>query len=235
MVYYHEDVLGVIVRVKKWIMQNKNLTPHQHVLLLEIRKHWAAYSRAPTVAELSKKLDQSKQNIYQHLRKLNKLGYSLVNPGNSPEGFESFESTLTRQSDMNAIKKTGAIRRVPILGQTAAGAPIYADQHVEGGIWFEWSSFDILFALRVRGHSMIKTGIMDGDIVILRQQATYTNGDIVLALIDRDSSTIKRLKQQGNTIGLIPENDDLQPTYYTPDRVILQGKVIESRRSYDFY
>ncbi len=112
--------------------------------------------------------------------------------------------------------------------------PIFAEQYTDEGVWLEWGSSDTLFALRMRGRSMMNVGIMDGDIIILRHQSTYADGDIVLAFIDGHESTVKRIKREKDHILLVPENDQMEPLRYHANQVLIQGKVLESRRVYSY-
>lgn len=221
---------------------NPRLSTQQELLLLEISNFWSTYGRSPSANELAEKFGRTRQNIYQHLRNLKKMG--VYTEGAAPtllleqhKNKETSQSKLlnTLQSakpKLTSSKKHLSFRYVPILGQTAAGMPIFAEQYTDDGVWLEWTNSDPLFALRVRGRSMINIGIMDGDIIILRQQPTYSDGDIVLALIDGEDSTVKRLRREKDTIFLIPENDQMNTLVYHASQVLIQGKVLESRRIY---
>ena len=115
--------------------------------------------------------------------------------------------------------------RVPLLGTVTAGQPILAVEEVEGYVPFRGqglSSKD-LFALRVRGESMIKAGILDGDIVIIRKTPTAENGQIVVALVE-DEATVKRFYKENGHYRLQPENDAMEPII--TDHVEILGKVI---------
>ena len=101
-------------------------------------------------------------------------------------------------------------RSVPLLGTVTAGQPILAQQEVEGYIPYEGSASGELFALNVRGDSMIGAGILSGDVVIVRQQPDARSGDIVVALLE-DEATVKRLSLQGGEVWLLPENPAYQP------------------------
>ena len=122
---------------------------------------------------------------------------------------------------------------IPLLGRIAAGQPIEA---IEGRDELNLADFLMSsdrFALQVAGNSMIDAGILDGDTVIIRQQQTATNGDIVVALIDGIEATLKRLKKlPDGMILLMPENKFMEPKVYLAQRVQIQGVVVGQLRSY---
>jgi repressor LexA len=119
--------------------------------------------------------------------------------------------------------------RVPLLGQIAAGTPILADQHVEDEYTLSQSLVGrgTLFALRVKGDSMIDAAICDGDVVVVRQQQTAENGDIVAALIDEEA-TVKVLRTDGRNVDLLPRN----PAYSVipGNNAVILGKVVSVLR-----
>jgi len=119
--------------------------------------------------------------------------------------------------------------RVPLLGQIAAGTPILADQHIEDELTLPQSLVGrgTLFALRVKGDSMIDAAICDGDVVVVRQQQTAENGDIVAALIDEEA-TVKVLRTDGRNVELLPRN----PAYSVipGNNAVILGKVVSVLR-----
>lgn len=123
--------------------------------------------------------------------------------------------------------------RIPLLGRIAAGLPIEA---VEDQSYLDLAEFFIgpdRYALRVTGESMIDVGILDGDTVILRKQDTAHTGDIVVALIDAQEATLKRLGGViDGMVELIPENTSMQTMRYAADRVSFQGVLVGQLRSY---
>ena len=120
--------------------------------------------------------------------------------------------------------------QVPILGNVAAGAPILAEQYIEDYLTFDTEGRQgEHFALRVRGESMLGAGILPGDCVVVHQQETFRNGDIVVALFE-DEATVKTLRRKAGHIWLMPENPDYQPI--TGDRARLLGKVVAVVRRY---
>ena len=91
----------------------------------------------------------------------------------------------------------------------------------------------VFFGLRVQGESMIDAGILDGDVVIVRQQETAEPGEIVVALIDDEDATVKRLRRRGRNVILEPANEAMQPIEVGASRVRIQGKVVGLRRDID--
>lgn len=123
--------------------------------------------------------------------------------------------------------------RIPLLGRIAAGQPIEA---IEDANYLDLAAFFIgpdRYALRVSGESMIDVGILDGDTVILRKQSTARAGDIVVALIDSQEATLKRLGNvKDGMVELIPENSSMATMHYAVDRVSFQGVLVGQLRSY---
>ena len=137
---------------------------------------------------------------------------------------------LTRENNLNrAIRLCGpSFSRVPVIGTVTAGQPILATQSIESYIPVVGNT-DGLFALHVRGDSMVNAGIFDGDLLLVRQCASAKNGDIVVALLG-DEATVKRFYKENGRFRLQPENDSMQPIWC--DDVAILGKVEELRRSF---
>lgn len=159
-------------------------------------------------------------------------------------------STSSVQAHLNALEEAGYIARdpmlkrsihitaqadnithVPLLGTVTAGTPILAVEQVEGYLPYSGhvSRNKPLFALRVRGVSMINAGILDGDIVIAEQTPVASNGEIVVAMIE-DEATVKRFYKENGHFRLQPENNSLEPIFC--DEVVILGKVIAVLRYY---
>ena len=122
---------------------------------------------------------------------------------------------------------------IPFLGKIAAGLPLEAiadDSELDLGQFFAGPD---KFALRVSGESMIEIGINDDDYVIIKKQQTASDGDIVVAMIDRSEVTLKRFRRRpNNQIALIPENREMEPMIYDEERVTVQGILIGQMRAY---
>ncbi|MBP3249595.1 MAG: transcriptional repressor LexA [Ruminococcus sp.] len=160
-----------------------------------------------------------------------------------------FRSTSTAHRYIEALVKEGLIEKsgnlnrslrlpnsasasVPILGTVTAGQPITAIQDITGYLGFEAPGKDPedLFALRVRGESMINVGILDGDIVIVERVPYAENNDIVVALVDGEEATVKRFFKEKGHYRLQPENDTMEPIIVDDCQVL--GKVIGLKRYY---
>lgn len=115
--------------------------------------------------------------------------------------------------------------KVPLIGTVAAGQPIFAQENYEDFFSVPSNLFGTegLFMLTVKGNSMIKIGMFDGDKLIVRKQETAENGEIIVALVD-DSATVKRFYKRDNKIILHPENDDMEDFVF--DNVVILGKVV---------
>lgn len=123
---------------------------------------------------------------------------------------------------------------VPMMGRIAAGVPISAIQNHSHDISCppDLLSKGEHFALEVNGDSMIDAGIHDGDIVIIKRCNTAENGDIVVALVDREEATLKRLRKKGSTIALEAANPQYKTRIFGPDQVDVQGRLIGLIRRY---
>lgn len=124
---------------------------------------------------------------------------------------------------------------IPVMGRIAAGTPISAIQNPSHSITL---SPDFLmaggehYALEVKGDSMVEAGILDGDTVVIRRQDIANTGDIVVALIDDEEATLKRLRKRGSSIALEPANAAYETRVLGPDRVRIQGKLVSLVRRY---
>ncbi|WP_298356446.1 transcriptional repressor LexA [Rhodoblastus sp.] len=123
---------------------------------------------------------------------------------------------------------------IPVMGRIAAGTPISALQTRSHSIALppDLLSNGEHYALEVRGDSMIEAGIFDGDLVVIRKQETADSGDIVVALIDDEEATLKRLRRKGNSVALEAANPAYETRIFPPDRVKVQGRLVGLLRKY---
>ena len=158
---------------------------------------------------------KSTSSIHANLEALERNGYIRRDPS-KPRAIEIVDESFY-------MTKTDMVN-VPLVGQVAAGMPILASQNIETyyPIPSEFMPRETAFMLKVKGESMINAGILDGDTVLVKQQNTASNGDMVVALID-DSATVKTFYREDGHIRLQPENDSMDPII-VPDCQII-GKV----------
>ena len=169
------------------------------------------YGYPPSVREICSALDiKSTATAYSYLEKLKERGFLEKSP-------------LKKRS--LSLSKRNSFKTVPILGTVRAGTPIFAVENLEGycplpeNMGFDDNSF----ALSVQGDSMIKAGIYENDLIIVNKQDTANNGEIVVALIDEESATVKRFYKLDDKIVLHPENDNLSDMVF--DNVTILGVV----------
>lgn len=170
----------------------------------------------PAVREICQAVNlKSTSSVHSHLETLEKNGYIRRDP-TKPRAIEIMDDTfnLNRREMAN----------VPILGNVAAGEPLFAEENIEDyfPIPAEMVPNSEVFMLHVRGESMINVGILDGDNVLVQQQSTAKDGEMVVALVE-DSATVKTFYKEDGYIRLQPENDTMEPII-VPDCQIL-GKV----------
>ena len=197
------------------------LTKRQKQILDYINSYTQKYEYAPSLEDIKKHFELSSvATIHQHVEALRHKGY-LKKRANQPRGIETFRK-----------KPQENIIRIPLLGTIAAGSPIEVieDPQTITVSKDQISSSGRHFALRVKGNSMIDEGIFDGDTVIIREQSTAENGETVVAIIDQNEATLKKLYKEKGHIRLQPANQALLPLY--PEEVEIRGKVISIIRSY---
>ncbi len=189
-----------------------------------------------------KELNKTQKKIYEFLAERSQNGV----PPSVREicAAVGLKSTSSVQANLDALEEAGYIERdpmlkrsirvtgqsahytqVPLLGTVTAGMPILAVESIEGYVPFAGKSDadKPLFALKVRGDSMIKAGILSGDIIIAEKTPAAANGEIVVALVG-DEATVKRFYKEEGHFRLQPENDDYAPIIV--DEVIILGKVV---------
>ncbi|MBR1761214.1 MAG: transcriptional repressor LexA [Schwartzia sp.] len=143
------------------------------------------------------------------------------------EGKIHRDPTKPRAIELVGEKPWEHMLRVPLVGNVAAGVPITAEENVEEVFNVPSSLLgtqDDTFMLRVQGESMINVGIYDGDYIFVKEQDTAKNGEIVVALVENEEATVKRIFFEKNRVKLQPENDTMEPFYET--NVVVLGKVI---------
>ena len=189
----------------------------------------ATYSKdngfPPSIREIQDKFNfKSTSTVSYYLKKLEDRG-DIINKGRknrtltvSPRYFDAHPEFKNKilDKDFNVI---------PLVGNITAGQPILAEENYEESFFIPTNLFrgDNLFMLTVIGESMIEAGIYDGDKIIVRQQNTAENGEIIVALID-NSATVKTYYKENNRIRLQPENSTMASMYF--DNITIMGKVV---------
>ncbi|WP_264045859.1 transcriptional repressor LexA [Methylobacterium flocculans] len=143
-------------------------------------------------------------------------------------------ASVSRLPTTQAMDESGRAVTIPVMGRIAAGTPIAAIQEQSHSVTM---SPDFLaggehYALEVRGDSMVDAGILDGDLVVIRKQDTANTGDIIVALIDDEEATLKRLRRRGSSIALEAANPAYETRVLGPDRVQIQGRLVSLVRRY---
>jgi len=190
------------------MIRQSTLTKRQAEILSFIKTHIQYSGFPPTISEIQRQFSFKSPNaVQEHLKALVRKGQIRRNP-NQWRGLELMVSNKSR--DEAAQYSTVS---VPLIGQVTAGLPVLAEENFEGKISVDRclvGRATRLFALHVRGDSMIKAGIYDGDIAIAQQQSIADHGEIVIALLG-DEATVKRFYRKNKVIVLQPENDTMQP------------------------
>ena len=202
-------------------MSYGKITDKQREILEYIKAEILNRGYPPAVREICEAVKlKSTSSVHAHLETLEKNGYSRRDP-TKPRANEIVNENfnLTRREMVN----------VPIVGKVAAGAPILAVENIENyfPIPAEFMPNEPTFILQVQGESMINAGILDGDYVLVQQQPTANDGDMVVALVD-DSATVKTFYKENGYYRLQPENDFMDPIIVS--EVMIMGKVIGTFR-----
>jgi repressor LexA len=192
------------------------LTERQTAILTFISRHCRDSGYPPTVREIGLAVGlASPSTVHAHLAKLEQAGHIKRDPTKP-------RAMLVRvPGEVPAAAARPSVAALPLVGSVAAGAPALAEQDVEDWVT---SPFEGDFVLRVKGDSMIEAGILEGDLVVVRQTPTARDGEIVVAQIGEEA-TVKRLRRIDGQVHLMPENAAYEPI--VPDEeVTLAGVVV---------
>lgn len=231
------------------------LTRKQHELLLFIHERIKETGVSPSFDEMKGALSlASKSGVHRLITALEERGFirRLAHRARALEVLKLPESAAAEKSDEKATDLGPNVVRadftgqgaapsddrgtieVPMLGRIAAGVPISAIQHETDRLPV---AADMLgngehFALEVNGDSMIEAGILDGDTVLIRRCDVADTGDIVVALVDDEEATLKKLRKKGGSVALEAANPEYETRIFPPHRVKVQGKLVGLLRSY---
>ena len=206
-------------------MKNLALTKRQEQIFQFILSTIGRLGYPPSIQEIQEEFSFKSPNaVRDHLTALERKGYVYRHPHKS-RGIEVLVHVVQKENSNSNVTT------IPIVGNVSAGAPIFAQENIEGLLTVDKylaKSPNGVFALRVEGNSMINAGILDGDYVIARQQHNAEEGQVIVALIE-DETTVKKFYRDNssNRVILQPANDSMEPIYVDPsyDRFMIIGKV----------
>ena len=208
------------------------LTFQQEKLLKFIIDYQKQNNVTPSFDEMKDGLDlKSKSGIHRIVSALEERGY-IKKLNNRARAIEIIKNV--NLIDTESDKNKNNIISIPILGKIAAGLPIEAISDNTNYIELPETLLKKgeYFILNVEGDSMIEAGIFDGDQVVIRKANNANNGEIVVALIDNNEATLKRIFKRGQQVALQPENSNYKTVIYGPDRIQIQGVLKHLIRSY---
>lgn len=199
----------------------KTLTDRQKEVLDFIERYIRERPYPPTIREIAENFSMSVKGAYDHVKALEKKG--CIRAG------ENRSRTIELVG-----KATGSHApsiEVPVLGEVAAGKPIFAEENFKTSVYVPRTMVGShrCFALKVRGDSMVNAGILDGDVAVIEQRSVAANGEIVVAMLD-DSVTLKRFFKEKERIRLQPENPAYAPIFTQDARIL--GKLCGIVRTY---
>ncbi|MBV44447.1 MAG: repressor LexA [Rhodobiaceae bacterium] len=225
------------------------LTRKQNELLIFIQQNLRETGIAPSYEEMKEALDlRSKSGIHRLINALEERGFirRLAHRARAIEIIRfpnaskinlapSFKpKIIDGEQDSDLFSLGEEIFEIRMMGKIAAGTPIAAIEYEKNKISVPSNMIGVgdHYALEIEGDSMIGAGILDKDKAIIRKTDNATSGQIVVALIDGEEATLKRLRKKGNTIALEPANSSYETKIYGPERVQIQGILVGILRSY---
>ena len=197
--------------------KDTSISLKQQQILAVIQSAIKAKGYPPSVREIGEAVGlKSPSTVHMHLNKLEQLG-AIRRESEKNRAIDVVGSSTLRNAPMTMV---------PLVGRVTAGQPILATENIEDSYPFpaDLVGQEDVFMLKVDGESMIQAGIFDGDYLIVRDQDSARNGDIVVALVDGEEATVKRFFHEKDRVRLQPENDRMDPIY-SRDVAVL-GKVI---------
>jgi repressor LexA len=208
---------------KEPAVADEALTDRQRAILDFIVTQQQARGFPPSVREIGEAVGlTSPSTVHTHLATLQRRGYLQRDPA-KPRAIE-----VRYDPGSGATAERRPVQHVPLVGDVAAGTDVLAFENVEELVPLpaDFTGDGTVFMLRVRGDSMIDAGILDGDHVVVHQQAEARNGDIVVAGIPGEEATVKTFRKEKGQIVLVPANERLEPMHFPPSDVTIFGKVV---------
>jgi len=192
------------------------LTPRQLQLLTIVARFQENRCYSPTLAEMASELRISRSTVYEHIGELRRKGLlsDSANKARSLKVSSRAQRLLSNLTDNTYTVGPIEPAAIPLSGTVAAGVPIEAVENAESlSLNSCFGNGHDIFALEVKGDSMIGADIHEGDYVICRRQSTAHNGQLVVAIVDEENATLKRFYKEKTRARLQPANDDYDPIY----------------------
>ncbi|MEM9012171.1 MAG: transcriptional repressor LexA [Pseudomonadota bacterium] len=227
------------------------LTKKQLELLVFIQERLKANGVSPSFDEMKEALDlRSKSGIHRLITALEERGFvrrlphraraiEVLRMPNGAEPARTFRPEVipggVTDPPASSLPVSATAHELPVMGRIAAGTPIEAIQHVSHTVSVPGdmiASASKHFALEVKGDSMIEAGIHNGDVVVIREQTDAENGDIIVALVEGEEATLKRLRRRGSAVALEAANPVYETRVYRADQISIQGKLVGLIRNY---
>jgi repressor LexA len=213
------------------------LTRRQHEILAFYRGFTAEHGYSPTLEEVAQHFGVNKVTIFGHVAELERKGALQRSAKHVSRGLVVVDNDASASSSSNGNgprefpESSLPVASVPILGRIAAGVPIETIESPEPLAWSDIVPSDRdVYALRVRGHSMIDDGIHDGDVVLVERRSNVVDGDMVVAVLPEEEATLKRIYREKHGFRLQPANMALKPIF--APHVEVRGVVIGVVRRY---
>lgn len=208
----------------------RKITKRQQQIYDFIRTYQKEKGYPPSVREMAAAVSlSSPSTVHAHLNALEELGL-IKRDATKPRALEVFDSNGSSvvRSEPQAASTRGTVS-LPLVGRVAAGMPILAEQNIEDTFTVptEIATDSSSFILEVHGDSMINIGIFNGDYIVVREQKSAMNGEVIVAMID-GSATVKTFYKERGRVRLQPENDAMEPIY--ADNPVILGKVVALMR-----
>jgi repressor LexA len=204
-------------------MTDDGLTTRQREILDFIVAQQQQRGYPPSVREIGEAVGlTSPSTVHTHLATLQRRGFLRRDP-TKPRAIE-----VTYDPASGVSMERRPVSHIPLVGDVAAGTDVLAHENVEElvPVPVDFTGEGTLFMLRVRGDSMVDAGILDGDYVVVRQQAEAKDHEIVVAGIPGEEATVKTYTRQGSRVVLLPANQRLAPMEFDADEVQVFGKVV---------
>ena len=199
---------------------------NKQLLIYEFLKDFTSQKGyPPTVREICKAVGlKSTSSVHGHLKQLEKEGLIKRDP-TKPRAIEILDGGNVFANNNNTVMQE--MINLPLVGQVTAGEPILAQQNIQEYIPLpaQLIKGTDTFLLKVKGESMINAGILDNDYVVVDKGATASNSQIVVALVNKESATVKRFFKEGSTVRLQPENEFMEPIILNERDVEIVGTV----------